>query len=182
MREEAAHVTPFGTLLHFKKDIDSRAAARAAGRAAVGPFRDAAARHRAHHAARARRLHHRLAQHARRAALGRPVRLRRICRAPDRVPRGDRPGRARGRGLPALRRGAGGGRGDGAEPEPGAAAQHDPDGRPDRHPRQSDQGQRARQFQVDRLVREEPDRAGAVPLSAARSARSIRASCSLRPS
>ena len=23
MREEAAHVTPFGTLLHFKKDIDA---------------------------------------------------------------------------------------------------------------------------------------------------------------
>ena len=23
MREEAAHVTPFGTLLHFKKDIDT---------------------------------------------------------------------------------------------------------------------------------------------------------------
>ena len=66
VREEAAHVTPFGTLLHFKKDIDDRAAARAAGRAAVGAFRDAAAQHRAHHAARARRLHHRLAQRARR--------------------------------------------------------------------------------------------------------------------
>ena len=86
------------------------------------------------------------------------------------------------RGLPALRRGAGGGRGDGAEPEPGAAAQHDPDGRPDRHPRQSDQGQRACQFQIDRLVREEPDRARAVPLSTARSGRSIRALCSSRPS
>ena len=49
--EEAADVTPFGTLLHFKKDIDAGAAARAADRAAVRPFRDAVARHRAHHAA-----------------------------------------------------------------------------------------------------------------------------------
>ena len=42
VREEAAHVTPFGTLLRFKKDIEHRAAARAAGRAALGAFRDAA--------------------------------------------------------------------------------------------------------------------------------------------
>ena len=34
----------------------------------------------------------------------RPLRLRRIRRAPDQVPRGDGAGRARGRGLPALRR------------------------------------------------------------------------------
>ena len=36
--------------------------------------------------------------------------------------------------------------------------------------------------QADRLVREEPDRERAVPLSAARAARSIRASCSSPPS
>ena len=46
VHEEAAHVTPFGTLLRFAKDDRHAAAARAAGRAAVGPFRDAAARHR----------------------------------------------------------------------------------------------------------------------------------------
>ena len=53
----------------------------------VGPLRHAAARHRAHHAARPRRLHHRLAQRARRAAVRRPLRARRIHRAPHRLPR-----------------------------------------------------------------------------------------------
>ena len=48
------------------------------------------------------------------AARARPLRLRRLCRPPDPVPRGDRAGRACRRGLPALRRGAGRGRGDGA--------------------------------------------------------------------
>ena len=61
VREEAAHRTPFGTLLHFKKDIAADAAAGAAGGAAVGSFRDVVARDGAHHAARARRLHDRLA-------------------------------------------------------------------------------------------------------------------------
>ena len=42
--EEAADDTPFGTLLHFRKDIAVHAAACAAGRADVGPFRDPAAR------------------------------------------------------------------------------------------------------------------------------------------
>ena len=41
--EEAAFATPFGTLLHFKKDANAPAAG-AAGGAAVRPFRDAAAR------------------------------------------------------------------------------------------------------------------------------------------
>ena len=41
---------------------------------------------------------------------------------------------------------------------PAAAALDDADGRADRHPRQPDQGQRTRQGQADRLVREEPDR------------------------
>ena len=68
MREEAAHVTPFGTLLHFKKDIDAEQprvllVAPLSGHFATllrGTVQD--------HAARARRLHHRLAQHARRGA------------------------------------------------------------------------------------------------------------------
>ena len=46
----------------------TRAAAGPGGGAALGPLRHAAARDGAHHAARARRLHHRLAQCARRAA------------------------------------------------------------------------------------------------------------------
>jgi poly(3-hydroxybutyrate) depolymerase len=42
--EVATHVTPFGTLLHFRKDIDGPAEG-AAGGAAVRPFRHAAAQH-----------------------------------------------------------------------------------------------------------------------------------------
>ena len=129
---------------------DHRAAARAAGRAAVRAFRDAAAQHRAHHAARARRLHHRLAQCARRAALGRALRLRRLRRAPDHVSRSHRPGRAYRRGVPALRRDAGRRRRDGADRQSGAAAFDDPDGRADRLPRQSDQGERACDLEADR--------------------------------
>ena len=44
--EEAADDTPFGTLLHFRKDARGPAAARAAGGADVGALRHAAARHR----------------------------------------------------------------------------------------------------------------------------------------
>ena len=129
----------------FQEGHRPGAAARAADRAAVRPFRHAAARDRAHHAARARRLHHRLAQCARRAARRRPLRLRRIYRAHHPLPRDDRAGRAYGRGVPALRRRAGGGERDGAGRQSGAAALDDADGGADRHPHQSDQGQRARQ-------------------------------------
>ena len=52
----------------FQEGHRHRAAARAGRGAAVGPLRHAAAQHRAHAAARPRRLHHRLAQRARRAA------------------------------------------------------------------------------------------------------------------
>ena len=46
----------------------------------------------------------------------------------------------------------------------GAAGDADPDGRPDRHAHPADQGQRVRQEQADQMVRAEPDqlRAGAV--------------------
>ena len=83
------------------------------------------ARHRAHDAARARRVHHRLAQRARRRTRARPLRLRRLHRAPHPVPRGDGTGRACDRGMPALRRGARRRGRDGAGRPPGAAAQHD---------------------------------------------------------
>ena len=44
VHEEAVLATPFGTLLHFRKDVDTPQPRDAAGGAAVGPFRDAAAR------------------------------------------------------------------------------------------------------------------------------------------
>ena len=47
-RGGGAVCTPFGTLLHFKKDIEHGAAARSGGRAAVRAFRHAVARDRAH--------------------------------------------------------------------------------------------------------------------------------------
>ena len=162
--EEAAEVTPFGTLLHFKKDID-QAQPRVL---LVAPLSG-------HFATLLRAtVRTMLAEHdvyitdwhnARDVSTDRrPLRLRRICRPPDPLPGDDRAGRACGRGVPALRRRAGGGGGDGAGRQSGRAALDDADGRPDRHPRQSDQGQRARQGQADRMVREEPDRARAAPL------------------
>ena len=105
------------------------AAAGAAGGAALRPLRHPAARHGARAAARARRAHHRLGQCARCRHLARPLRLRRICRAPDHVPRGDGAGRACRRRLPALRADAGGGGADGRGRPSRPAAQHDPDGR-----------------------------------------------------
>ena len=51
--EEAADVTPFGDAAAFQEGHRPGAAARAAGGAAVRALRDAAARHRAHHARRA---------------------------------------------------------------------------------------------------------------------------------
>ena len=120
------------------------AAAAGAGRgAALGPFRHAAARHGRDPAARPRRLHHRLDERPRRAARGRPLRRRRLYRLSDPLPRGDRPGRARAGGLPALRAGAGGRRGDVGGPQPRHAALDDADGRPDRRPREPDGGERA---------------------------------------
>ena len=94
VREEEVLATPFGTLLRFAKEGAPAAAARAAGGAALRPFRHPAARHGARAAARARRAHHRLGQCARCRHLAWPLRLRRICRAPDQVPRGDGAGRA----------------------------------------------------------------------------------------
>ncbi len=156
--EEAADVTPFGTLLHFKKDIE-QAQPRVL---LIAPLSG-------HFATLLRAtVRTMLPEHdvyitdwhnARDVAdRARPLRLRRIYRPPDPLPGDDRAGRASGGGVPALRGRAGGGGRDGAGRQSGAAALDDADGRPDRHPRQPDQGQRARQGQTDRLVREEPDR------------------------
>ena len=130
------------------------AAARADGGAAERPLLDIAAGDRAHHAARPRCLYHRLAQCARRAADRRPVRLRRIYRSSDQVPRGDGAGHPRAGGVPALRRRARRRRRDGAGRQQGAAAQHDLDGRADRRARQSDHRRRTRQEAFHRMVRE----------------------------
>ena len=66
VREEAAHVTPFGTLLHFKKDIEAEQPRVLLVAPLSGHFATLLRSTVKHHAARARRLHHRLAQHARR--------------------------------------------------------------------------------------------------------------------
>ena len=147
------------------------AAAGAGRRADVGPLRDAAARHRAHAAARPRRLRHRLAQRPRRAALGRPLRPRRVHRSHDRLHGGARPGRERRRDLPALRRRARRGRDHGRGRSPGAAGEPDADGRADRLPHRPDGGQQAGDEQADRLVREEPDRPRAMAAEGRRPAR-----------
>ncbi len=182
MTEEAAYVTPFGTLLHFKKDVDTPQPRVLL----VAPLSG-------HFATLLRATVRTLLPehdvyitdwHNVRDVAGQPrrVRLRRLRRSPHPLPGGDRSGRARGGGLPALRRGAGGGRRHGGGRQPGAAAQHDADGRADRLPGQPDQGQRARQLEADRVVRAEPDRDRPVALSPARRGASIRASCSSPPS
>ncbi len=99
---------------------------------------------------------------------GRAVRRRRLCRLPDPLPRGDRPGRAPARGLPALRAGAGGGGGDVGGRQPGDAAVDDADGRPDRHPRKPDRGQRTGAVQAPALVRALGDRTRAAALQGRR--------------
>ena len=115
VREEAAHVTPFGTLLHFKKDIDAEQPRVLVVAPLSGHFatllRGTVQTMLPEHDVYITDWHN--VRDVPRS--GRPLRLRRLCRSPDRVPRGDRPGRACAGGLPALRRGAGGGRGDGAE-------------------------------------------------------------------
>ena len=105
-RERAAHVTPFGTLLHFAKDSDVAQPPVLLVAPHVGALLDAAARDRADDAARARRLPDRLAQRARGPRLRRRVRPRRLHGPPHRVPARDRPGRAHDRRLPAVRAGA----------------------------------------------------------------------------
>ena len=49
--EEAVDTTPFGTLLHFRKESVAGATSRAAGRASVRSFRNAVAHDRANDAA-----------------------------------------------------------------------------------------------------------------------------------
>ena len=177
VREEIFHRTPFGTLLHFRKDTKAAQPRVLLARADVGPLRDAAPRHRPHDARGPRRLHHRLAQRARRAARRRAVRPRRVRRARHEVPGGDRAGRAPDGDLPAVRRGARRRRADGRGRPSGDAAEPHPDGGPDRLPDQPDRGEPARDLEADRVVRAQPDRgrAGALPGRAAAGLSGLRA-------
>ena len=178
VQEEVAMSTPFGTLLHFRKEMPEPRAARADRRADVGPFRHAAARHRAHDARRPRRLHHRLAQRARRADRRRALRPRRIHRARDAVPGRARAGRAPDGDLPAVR---GGTRGRGADVRgrpSGHAGQRHADGGADRLPDLADRGQQARDRQADLLVRAEPHQHACRCAIPARCAAYTPASCS----
>ena len=120
--EEAAHVTPFGTLLRFRKDIDGPQPRVLLVAPLSGHFatllRNTVRTMLPEHDVYITDWHN-----ARDVAdLGRALRLRRLCRAPDPVSRSHRPRRAHHRGVPALRRGAGRGGRDGADDNPGAAA------------------------------------------------------------
>ena len=141
--EEAVASTPFGTLLNFKKDVEI-AQPRVL---VVAPLSG-------HFATLLRSLVRTLLpehdvcitdwHNARDASTdARPLRLRRLRRPPHPVAGEDGSRHARGRRVPALRAGAGCGGRDGGGQEPGAAAQHDADGGPDRHAGEPDQGQRA---------------------------------------
>ncbi len=75
VREEAAMKTPFGTLLHFRKEMEAPGPKVLVVAPALRPFRDAAAQYRRNAAAGPRRLHHRLGQRARHTGFGRRLRL-----------------------------------------------------------------------------------------------------------
>src|SRR3954464_1438724 len=141
--EEAISATPFGTLLHFKKDLATPQPRMLVVAPLSGHFATLL-RNTGHAARRPRPLHHRLAQRPRRQRGGRRLRLRRLYRSPDPLPRRDRARSARPRRLPALRAGACGRRPDGGGREHGAALQHDPDGRPGRRAGQPHQSERTR--------------------------------------
>ncbi len=141
-----------------REGVERRPAA-ADRRADVGPLCDPAARHGRADAARARRLHHRLARREAGAAVGRQLRSRRLYRLSDRVPRADRraDGRAaaHARGLPAGGPGLCRDRADERRQESVAAEDADDDGRPDRHAQGADGGQHAGDAAAVRLVREQ---------------------------
>ena len=183
VREEAAYATPFGTLLHFKKKDIATAQPRVL---LVAPLSG-------HFATLLRAtVRTMLPEHdvfitdwhnARDAPLtagrfGVDEYVEHLIKFLEVMGQGAHVRR----GVPALRRRARGGGGDGAGRQSGAAALDDADGRADRYPRQSDQGQRARARALDRVVRAHPHRRGADALSRARFAASIPASCSSSPS
>ena len=155
------------------------AAAEAADRRAdVGPLRHAAARHGRGLPAQPRRLHHRLGRRAHGAAVGGPLRSRRLHRLRHQhaaLPRRRHPCR---RGVPAVGAGAGGDRADGGRRRSLRAALDHADGRPDRHPQQSDRGEQAGRgsaASTGSAATSSPRCRSRIPASCATS---IRASCS----
>ncbi len=143
--EEVVLDLPFGKLLHFAKDVDTPQPRVLVVAPLSGHFATLLRGDGGHAAARPRRLHHRLGQRPRRARRRGALRGRRAYRLPDPLPGGDRPRRACAGRLPALRADAGRRRGDVAGPQPGHPALDDADGRADRHAREPDGGEQARQ-------------------------------------
>ena len=160
--EEVVYATPFGSLLHFKKENSPEQPRMLL----VAPMSG-------HFATLLRGTVKTLLQDhdvyitdwhnpARHSARSRQVRPRRIHRAPDHLPRPARPALAHGGDLPAVGVGARGRRDHVGGQSSGAAGDPDPDGRPDRHAHPADQGQRIRQEQAAEMVRGEPDQLRAV--------------------
>ena len=111
VREQLVASTPFGRLLHFKRDETALTGKRYDPKVLIvapmsGPLCDAAARHRQGDAARPRSLHHRLGRRARHPARHGPLRPRRLHRSRHRVHSRARPRYARHRRMPAGRAGA----------------------------------------------------------------------------
>ena len=129
-----------------------------ARRADVRPFRDPAARHDPHPAARPSGVRHRLDQPAQRKARTRQFHARGLYPAPDRLHRLHRRGLPCRGGLPADGLGARRLRRAGAGPFERPAREPHPDGGADRRPRRADQGQRARAGKADRMVPHQHDR------------------------
>ena len=134
-------------------------------RADVGPLSDAAARHGGDLPAQSRRLSHRMGRRAHGAGQRRPLRSRRLYRLHHLHAALSGRRRACDRGVPAFGAGAGGGGADGSRPGPLRAAFHGADGRADRHPHQSQRGQRAGRGSRHRLVPQQRHHQGAVPAS-----------------
>ena len=105
------------------------------GRAHVGTFRHASARHDPHALARPPSVHHRLDQSAQRQARARPLLARGLHPASHRLRALHRRGLPYRRGLPADGLGARGDRGHGARPQRRPAGEPDLDGGPDRRAR-----------------------------------------------
>jgi hypothetical protein len=155
------------------------AAPPVAGGADVRPFRHAVARHREDAVAGPRRLHHRLAQPARHSAQRGPVRAGGLHRPPHRLPEPARASRARGRDLPTLGLGAGGGVGHVGGRSSGAAG----DAGRDRSTRGSSRPRSTNSPRASRSNGSRTTSSITCPYSArARSVRSIPVSCSSRRS
>ncbi len=154
---------------------------RAACRADVRPFRDAAARHGAHAAARPSGLHHRLGQPAQRQAGGRAFRPGGLHAAPDRFRRATSATSATSsRSVSRLRFRARRDRRHGDGRRQCATGEPDADGRADRRARRAQQGQQAREREALRMVSRQPDRRRALEVRGPRPARLSRLPAAIR--